>query len=102
MLGEPTTLIGLGVLLLSNVGLWIDKIFQGKRENRIAEKVTAVNGRNGTSLEGLHTKIDSLTASVALINVNSAISATEIKNMTKRCEETRSAYEKRFEKLEDN
>lgn len=101
IVAEPTTLIGLGVLLVSNVGLWIDKYFQGKKTTKLTEVATAVSGRNGTSLDGLHVKVDALTAFTALISTSTALAAAEIINMKTMCTETKSRYEKRFEKLED-
>ena len=91
---EPMTWIGLGVLVISNVGLWIDKVYQGKKQVRIG-------GRNGSSLERLHTKIDTMIISISTIDKNTAVAANEIKNMQKKCDETTQRYEKRLEKIEN-
>ena len=93
-LPEPYTLVGVAVLLISNVGLWIDKVYQGKKQLK-------KTNNNGTSLKDLHGKIDAIATSISTIDKNSAIAAIEIKNMKEVCENTRQRYEKRFEKLEE-
>lgn len=93
-MNEPVTLIGLGVLVVSNIGLWIDKVYQGKKQVKIS-------GRNGTSLESLNLKMDAVISSLSLMNTNIAVTSTEISHMKKTCIETRDRYEHRFDKIEN-
>lgn len=94
MVEQDYTLIGLGVLVVSNMGLWIDKVYVGKRKLK-------VSGQNGESLKALHIKVDSLVQTLVSMNTTMAVASNEMLNMKAHCQRTIDRYDKKFDKIDE-
>jgi hypothetical protein len=80
MAAEPTTVIGLLSLVVSQVGMWIKIIVDGKKRNNgpMTEK----------RMEGLHKKVDQAEVKASLAAENSAKSLVAIESFKEHCAST--------------
>lgn len=96
---QPITWTGVAILLISNIGIWIDKIKTGRRDKRENAGSDGDLKSIKSTVSQINLKIDQNNEKTGKIETAVAGMTEQIRGMRQTCTETRKAF---HERIEDN